>query len=97
MFLLKLIAKILLLPLMMLLWILRLLIKIGMEISSFVLGALMLIVFACIVFTIFQHTWNSMMILIAMEVLLVLMTAGTALVEGLLEAAGERVGRFMRS
>ena len=80
-----------------LLWILRLLVKIGMEISSFVLGALMLIVLACIVFTVVQHTWNSMMILIAMEVVLVLITAGTGLVEVLLETASERMGMFMRS
>ena len=97
MFLLKLIAKLLLLPVMLLLWILRLLMKIGMEISSYVLGAIMLIVFASIVFTIVQHTWNSMMILIAMEVVLVLVTAGTGLVEGLLESASERMGGFMRS
>ena len=71
--------------------------KIGMEISSFVLGALMLMVLACIVFTIVQRTWNSMMILIAVEIVLVLVTVGTGLIEGLLEAAGERMGGFMRS
>ena len=97
MFLLKLFVKILLLPVMLLLWILRLLMKIGMEISSFVLGALMLIVFACIVFTIVQHTWNSMMVLIAVEMFLVLITAGTGLIQGLFEAANERMGMFMRS
>ena len=60
MVLLKLIGKILLLPVVLLLAILRLLVKIGMEVSSFILGALMLIVFGCIIFTIVQHTWNSM-------------------------------------
>ena len=68
MFLIKLIGKILLLPVVLLLAILRLLVKIGMEVSSFILGALMLIVFGCIIFTIVQHTWNSMAILIVMEV-----------------------------
>ena len=61
--------------------ILRLLVKIGMEVSSFILGALMLIVFGCIIFTIVQHTWNSMAILIVMEVFLVLITAGTGVIE----------------
>ena len=70
MFLIKLIGKILLLPVVLLLAILRLLVKIGMEVSSFILGALMLIVFGCIIFTIVQHTWNSMLILIAIEVFL---------------------------
>ena len=57
MFLIKLIGKILLLPVVLLLAILRLLVKIGMEVSSFILGALMLIVFGCIIFTIVG--WRS--------------------------------------
>ena len=87
MFLLKLIAKILLLPVILILGILRLLVHIGINLSSIVLGGLMLIVFGCIVFTIIQHTWNSMAILIAMEVFLVLITASAGVLEGLLEMA----------
>ena len=97
MFLLKLIAKILLLPLILILGILRLLVHIGINLSSIVLGGLMLIVFGCIVFTIIQHTWNSMAILIAMEVFLVLITAGAGVIEGLLEMASDGLGGFMRS
>ena len=97
MFLLKLIAKILLLPVILILGLLRLLVHIGINLSSIVLGGLMLIVFGCIVFTIVQHTWNSMAILIAMEVFLVLITAGTGLIEGLLEMASDSLGGFMRS
>jgi hypothetical protein len=94
---LKAIGKALLLPVILLAGVLRLLLKIGMELSSIVLGALMLIVLGCIVFTIFHHAWNSMMILIVMEVGLVLITAGTGLLEGLLQAASERLGAFMKS
>ena len=97
MFLLKLIAKILLLPVILILGILRLLVHIGINLSSIVLGGLMLIVFGCIVFTIIQHTWNSMAILIAMEVFLVLIAAGAGVVEGLLEMASDSLGGFMRS
>ena len=97
MFLIKMIGKILLLPVVLLLAILRLLVKIGMEVSSFILGALMLIVFGCIIFTIVQHTWNSMAILIVMEVFLVLITAGTGVIEGVLQMASESLGIFMRS
>ena len=78
-------------------FILRLLVKIGMEVSSFILGALMLIVFGCIIFTNVQHSWNSMAILIVMEVFLVLITAGTGVIEGVLQMASESVGSFMRS
>ena len=46
---------------------------------------LALIVFGCIIFTIVQHTWNSMAILIVMEVFLVLITAGTGVIEGVLQ------------
>ena len=67
-------------------------IPLGMEVSSFILGALMLIVFACIIFTIVQHTWNSMAILIVMEVFLVLITAGTGVIEGVLQMASESLG-----
>ena len=97
MFLLKLIAKILLLPVILILGLLRLLVHIGINLSSIVLGGLMLIVFGCIIFTIIQHTWNSMAILIAMEVFLVLITAGAGLIEGLLEMATENIGGFLKS
>ena len=95
MFLLKLIAKILLLPVILILGILRLLVHIGINLSSIVLGGLMLIVFGCIIFTIIQHTWNSMAILIAMEVFLVLITAGAGVIEGLLEMASDSLGGFI--
>ena len=97
MFLLKLIAKILLLPVILILGLLRLLVHIGINLSSIILGGLMLIVLGCIVFTIIQHTWNSMGILSAMEVFLVLITAGAGVIEGLLEMASDSLGGFMRS
>lgn len=58
---------------------------------------IMLIVFACIIFTIVQHTWNSMAIRIVMELFLVLITAGTGVMEGVLEMASESLGGFMKS
>ena len=57
----------------------------------------MLIVFGCIVFTIIQHTWNFMAILILMEAFLVVITAGAGLIEGLLDIASDSLGGFMRS
>ena len=93
----KLIGKALLLPVVIILGIIRLLVKIGMEISSFILGALMLIVLGCIIYTIIRHFWDSMMVLIMMEVLLILITAGTGVIDGLLEMASNSLGGFMRS
>jgi hypothetical protein len=97
MFLIKLIGKILLLPVVLLLAILRLLVKIGMEVSSFILGALMLIVFGCIIFTIVQYTWNSMLILIAIEVFLLMITAGTGIIDYYLESASGALAGFLKS
>ena len=93
----KLMGKVLLLPVMLILGILRLLVKIGMEISSFILGALMLIVLGCIIYTIIRHFWDSMTVLIMMEVFLILITAGTGVIEILLEMASNSLGGFMKS
>ena len=93
----KFFGKMLLLPIVLLLGILRLLVRIGMEVSSIILGALMLIVFGCIIFTVLRHAWNSMAILIVTEVFLVLITAGTGIIEGVLQMASESLGGFMRS
>ena len=56
-----------------------------------------LVVFGYIIFTIVQHTWNSMMILIAMKIFLVLITVRTGVIEGVLQMASESSGVFMRS
>ena len=93
----KLIGKALLLPVVLILGIIRLLVKIGMEISSFILGALMLIVLGCIIYTIIRHFWDSMMVLIMMEIFLILITAGTGVIEALLEMASNSLGGFMKS
>ena len=67
MFLLKLLMKVLLLPIMLVLFVLRVLVKIGIELSSIIIGGLMLIVFGCIIYAIVQQMWSSAFILIAME------------------------------
>ena len=96
MFILKLFAKILLLPVILIFGVLRLLVHIGINLSSIVLGGLMLIVFGCIIFTLIQHTWNSMAILIAMEAFLVLITAGAGVIEAVLVMASDSLGGFMK-
>ena len=97
MFLLKLFIKVLLLPVMLILFVLRVLVKIGIELSSIILGGMILIVFGCIIYAIVQQMWPSMWILIAMEAALVLVTAGTGLIEGVLQMASESLGGLMRA
>ena len=95
MFLLKLLLKVLLLPVMLVLFVLRVLVKIGIELSSIIVGGLILIVFGCIIYSIIQQMWPSMWILIAMEAALVIICFGAGLIEGLLEIAQERLSILM--
>ncbi len=95
MFLLKLLMKVLLLPVMLVLFVLRVLVKIGIELSSIIVGGLILIVFGCIIYAIVQQMWPSMWILIAMEAALVMICFGAGLIEGLLEIAQERLSILM--
>ena len=97
MFLLKLLMKILLLPVMLVLFVLRVLVKIGIELSSIIVGGLILIVFGCIIYAIVQQMWPSMWILIAMEVLLIMATAGAGILDLLLEEAMLSLGGLIRA
>lgn len=97
MFLLKLLMKVLLLPVLLVLFVLRVLVKIGIELSSIVIGGLMLIVFGCIIYAIVQQMWPSMWILIAMEACIIMVTLGAGLLDGLLQIAQENLGILMRS
>ena len=95
MFLLTLLMKVLLLPVMLVLFLLRVLVKIGIELSSVIVGGLILIVFGCIIYAIVQQMWPSMWILIVMEVVLIMVTAGAGILELLLEEASIRIGNLM--
>ena len=97
MFLRKLLMKVLLLPVMLVLFVLRVLVKIGIELSSIILGGLILIIFGCIIYSIVQQMWSSAFILIAMEACIIMVTFGAGLLEGILQIAQERLGIFMRS
>ena len=95
MFLLKLLMKVLLLPVMLVLFVLRVLVKIGIELSSIVIGGLMLIVFGCIIYAIVQQMWSSAFILIAMEACIIMVTFGAGLLEGLLQVHMRGKGFFV--
>ena len=97
MFLLKMLMKVLLLPVMLVLFVLRVLVKIGIELSSVIVGGLILIVLGCIIYAIVQQMWPSMWILIAMEVVLIMVTAGAGMLDVLLEEASINLGLLMRS
>ena len=89
--------KVLLLPVMLILFVLRVLVKIGIELSSVIVGGLIMIIFGCIIYAIVQQMWPSMWILIAMEVVLIMVTAGAGMLDVLLEEASFNLGLLMRS
>ena len=97
MFLLKLLLKVLLLPVMLVLFVLRVLVKIGIELSSIIVGGLILIILGCIIYAIVQQMWPSMWILIAMEAVLIMVTAGAGILDVLLEEASINLGLLMQS
>ena len=96
MFLLKLLIKVFLLPVMLVLFVLRVLVKIGIELSSIVIGGLMLIVLGCIIYAIVQQMWPSVWILVAMEGVLIMVTAGAGILDALLEEASIYLGSLTK-
>jgi NADH-quinone oxidoreductase subunit A len=82
---------------MLVLFMLRVLVKIGIELSSVIVGGLIMIIFGCIIYAIVQQMWPSMWILIAMEVVLIMVTAGAGMLDVLLEEASFNLGLLMRS
>ena len=91
MFLLKLLMKVLLLLVMLVLFVLKVLVKIGIELSSIILGGLILIIFGCIIYAIVKQMWSSAFILIAMEACIIMVTFGAGLLDGILEIAQENL------
>lgn len=91
------VLQVFLLPVMLVLFVLRVLVKIGIELSSIIVGGLILIIFGCIIYAIVQQMWSSAPILIAMEAVLIIVTAGAGILDVLLEEASINLGLLIRS
>ena len=79
------------------LFLLRIFVKIGIELSSIVLGGMMLIVFGCIINAVIRQMWPSTGILIVMEACLVMICVAAGVLEFFLEEATTSLGRIIRS
>ncbi len=90
----KLFIKAILLPIMLILLVLQVIVRIGVELSSIIIGWLMLIMIGCTIYTIFKHMWPSTAVLIAMEACLVLVCFSAGILEGLLEFTIEHICRL---
>ncbi|WP_105303326.1 hypothetical protein [Anaerolactibacter massiliensis] len=97
MFILKLIAKIALLPMLLVLLTLHILVKISLNLASIVAGGLILVVFGCLVYVIVKARWTDVLILGLMEATIVAVTFGASMITGLLDMASDSLGSFFLS
>ena len=97
MFVLKLAIKLLLLPVLLLLSVIKLLVKISLKLSSIVLGAAILLVFGGILLLLVQQAWGQLILLFLIEVGLVLLTFATGVVQAILDIVCSGLKTAMRS
>ena len=93
----KILAKTILLPLLLLVFLVRILYKIGLELSSVLAGGMILLVFGFLIRALIQQTWEQALLLFLTEGVLVLLTAGAGLLDSLLDIAMDSLGDFMLS
>lgn len=90
-------AKTMLLPIMFLIFAIRTLFKIAMELSSVIIGGALLLFLGFLIHALVNQTWSNALILFMTECGLVLLTVCAGTVDGLLDLASEMLGDFMLS
>ena len=93
----RILAKAALLPLLFIVSVVRLLVKIGLELSSVLLGGLILLIFGFLVYYLYKQSWDQAFLVFLTEGVLVLITVSAGLVDGLLDILSEKLGDFMLS
>ena len=97
MVLIRLLMKVLLLPVMLVLTVLQIFLRIATEVFSFAVGLLTLVIFGCLVVTLIRHRWGDALILFLIESGVVLAMLCPVAVGELLDMAGSSLGTFLRS
>ena len=87
MFILRILLKVALLPVVLILLIVKVIVKVGMHLSSIVLGGLILFVAGCLIYTITKQAWSQTFLLALIEAGIMGITIGTAVIESLIDAA----------
>lgn len=93
----RVIAKVLSLPLFAALRLLCVLINMAAKLSCFVLGPFMLFVFGCGVYTVVKQLWSQTFLLCLIEITCLAALFGAGFIEVELESIGDRLGGFLRS
>ena len=87
MFILRILLKTALLPVVLILLLLKVIVKVGMQISSVVLGGLSLFVAGCLIYTITRQAWSQTFLLVLIEAAVMGITIGTGIIESLVDAS----------
>ena len=87
MFILRILLKAALLPVVLILLIVKVIVKVGMHLSSIVLGGLILFVAGCLIYTITKQAWSQTFLLVLVEAAVMGITFGTGIIESLVDAA----------
>ena len=87
MFILRILLKAALLPVVLILLIVKVIVKVGMHLSSIVLGGLILFVAGCLIYIITKQAWSQTFLLALIEAGIMGITIGTAVIESLIDAA----------
>ena len=83
----RILLKIAVAPVVLILLVLKVIMKIGMSISSIILGVMILFAAGCIIYTIVKQVWNQTFILVLIEAALIATTALLGVLEGLVDMA----------
>ena len=87
MFILSILLKTTLLPVVLILLFVKVIVKVGMQLSSIILGGLILFVAGCLIYTITKQAWSQTFLLALIEAGIMGITIGTAVIESLIDAA----------
>jgi len=91
----KAIKKLVLLPVMVLIILAKLICKVAIDLSSYVIGPLMFFVAGCDIFCLIKGRVQDVLILSIILVMIFLLLVFAAVVEELMDGAGNTVRRFM--
>lgn len=87
MFILRILLKTALLPVVLILLFVKVIVKVGMQLSSIILGGLILFVAGCLIYTITKQAWSQTFLLALIKAGIMGITIGTAVIESLIDAA----------
>ena len=97
MMLIKIILKILAVPVMILCKLIRFLIDVAVKVSCLVLGPITFFVLGCAIYTIVKHNWSQTIILILIEATCFTALIGAGVVSTGIGSFGDWLGEYIRS